>query len=63
MTLNEELEARLAQFRATKPPEIVALMQKANDELRASGILNRASSGATARRISPSETLFVSGGL
>lgn len=39
MTLQEKLDAFKAQFESSGPPEALALMHRATDELRDSGIM------------------------
>ena len=42
MTLKEQLDAHQAQARAKRPPERQAIMDRATEDLRASGIAGRA---------------------
>lgn len=41
MTLQERLDAIKAQGKSRIPPEALVVMQRATDDLRASGIMNR----------------------
>jgi hypothetical protein len=41
MTLQGKLDAYKAQFESNAPPEAVALLHRATDELRRSGIMER----------------------
>ncbi len=51
MSLNEELKALRTRLEARRPPEVVAMMHRAVDELRASGAVARVlKAGALASR-------------
>jgi len=41
MTLQDKLNAYKAQFESTLPPEAIAIMHRATDDLRHSGIMER----------------------
>ncbi len=41
MSLQEKLDAHKARFKAKVPPETAVLMQRATDELRQSGVMDR----------------------
>lgn len=41
MTLRQQLESLKARFQASAPPEVLAVMHRATDDLRRSGIVAR----------------------